>query len=229
MKAPEKEVSGLIFDFDYTLVDSSEHIFDCANAIMAQMGLAPVSRAQVLTVVADTLENSYRKLTGDDSPVAAAEYCDRLRAYQRTLSENKVAFFGGIHDRLEALANANIPLGIVSSNESRNIINFLKRHDALEMFSSIVSACDVSAFKPHPQGLFQCLKQMSLTQSGVYYFGDSVHDAGAAKEAGVDFVGLLTGHATEQCFQAFPFISLHDHPADAIDAVDAKHGLIIKK
>ena len=227
MKKAEKQVKGLIFDFDYTLVDSTEAIYDCANTVLKQMGYPPASHAQIRDIIADSLEDAYVKLTGDNDLFKAMEYAKRIRAYQGSLDNFKTKFFDGIQNQLESLKRADIKLGIVSTNDRVNIERFLKQENMLSHFSSIVSATDVNTYKPHPQGMYQCLKSIQLAQKDVVFFGDSLHDAGAAKNAGVDFAGVLTGHATKKCFESFPNIGVYDHAHDAIHDVSKKYHIKI--
>lgn len=215
--------SGLIFDFDYTLVDSSECIKHCVNEVLERMHLTPVSDAQIKDIIADTLEDAYVKLTGDDNPERAAQYAAHIRSIQSNLTDYKTQFFDGVHDRLEDLHAQGVQLGIVSSNDKVNIERYLKQEGALKLFDTIVSATEVKAYKPHPQGLYKAMKEMGVTQKDVIFLGDSLHDAGAAKNANVDFMGVLTGHATEDCFNTLPHIGVHEDTNKAIDHISDHH------
>jgi phosphoglycolate phosphatase len=215
--------SGLIFDFDYTLVDSTEVLNYCVNEVLDRMGHAPTTAEKIQSILADPLEDAYIKLTNDDNPERAVEYAAHVRDIQSGLTDFKTAFFEGVHDRLEDLHQQGIQLGIVSSNDRVNIERFLKQEGALKLFDSIVSATDVSVYKPHPQGLYKCLKQMGLTQKDTIFLGDSLHDAGAAKHANVDFMGVLTGHATADCFKTLPHIGVHDDTPSALDEISEVH------
>jgi len=215
--------SGLIFDFDYTLVDSSEALRYCLSEVLDRMGHDPATEEQMRDILADSLEDSYVKLTGDKNPEKAAEYAAHVRDVQKSLTDFKTKFFEGVHDRLENLHSQGVQLGIVSSNDTANIERYLKQEGALELFDTIVSANDVNAYKPHPQGLYKALKEMGLTQKDVIFLGDSLHDAGAAKNASLDFKGVLTGHATKDCFNTLPHIGVHDDTPSAIDDISDRH------
>lgn len=215
--------SGLIFDFDYTLVDSSEAINHCVNETLERMHLAPATDEQIQSILADTLEVAYQKITGDDNPERAAEYAAHIRAIQADLTDFKTKFFEGVHESLEKLHDEGIKLGIVSSNDKVNIERFLKQERALKMFDTILGATCVSVYKPHPQGLYRAMKEMGLTQKEVIFLGDSLHDAGAAKNASVDFMGVLTGHATADCFDTLPHIGVHASTPDAIEVISENH------
>ena len=74
--------TGLIFDFDYTLVDSTEALYYCVNEVLERMQHDPVSHHLIETIKADTLEHSYQKLTGNDDPKKAANMpstCERCK------------------------------------------------------------------------------------------------------------------------------------------------------
>lgn len=214
---------ALLFDFDYTLVDSSEAIDHCLNIVLDKMHIPPATPEQVKSIMADTLEVAYFKLTGDENPEKAIEYANNIRDVQASLKDFKTHFFAGVHDELENLHAQGVKLGIVSSNDKVNIERFLKQEDALGLFDTIISATEVNAYKPHPQGLYKALKLMSLKQPEVIFLGDSLHDAGAAHNANVDFMGVLTGHATRDCFASLPSVGIHDDVLSAISNIKQEY------
>jgi phosphoglycolate phosphatase-like HAD superfamily hydrolase len=215
--------SGLIFDFDYTLVDSTEVLNYCVNEVLDRMNHPAATQEQIQSILADPLEDAYVKLTGIQDPAKALQYADLVRNIQSQLTDYKIHFFDGVHERLEKLNQMGIQMGIVSSNDKVNIERFLKQEGALTLFKSIISANEVSVYKPHPQGLYKCLKEMHLTQKDAIFLGDSLHDAGAAKNASVDFMGVLTGHATENCFNSLPHIGIHQDSSSAMDEISKDH------
>ena len=215
--------SGLIFDFDYTLVDSTEVLNHCVNEVLDRMNHMPATQNQIKSILADPLEDAYVKLTGIEDPTKALQYAAHVRDIQSQLKDYKIHFFDGVHERLERLHQQGIQLGIVSSNDKVNIERFLKKEGALKLFDTIISASEVSVYKPHPQGLYKCLKEMDLTQKDTIFLGDSLHDAGAAKNAHIDFMGVLTGHATENCFNSLPHIGIHQDTPNAIDEIVKKY------
>jgi phosphoglycolate phosphatase-like HAD superfamily hydrolase len=56
------------------------------------------------------------------------------------------------------------------------------------MFSPVIGADDVSHGKPHPEGILR-IREM-VPHNRVWYIGDTVDDARAAKAAGVPFIGV---------------------------------------
>jgi phosphoglycolate phosphatase len=183
------------------------------------MNHSAATEAQIRSILADPLEAAYVKLTGIEDPAKALQYAAHVRDVQRKLTDYKIHFFNGVHERLESLHLAGVSLGIVSSNDKVNIERFLKQEGALKLFGSIISANEVSVYKPHPQGLYQCLKALRLTQKDTIFLGDSLHDAGAANNANVDFIGVLTGHATADCFSSLPNKGVHENSSAAIDEI----------
>lgn len=65
----------------------------------------------------------------------------------------------------------------------------------------IVGGEDVNVFKPDPTGLNLMINRLGVSKEDVLYVGDSYIDAETAKNAGVDFAGVLTGSTDEKLFQ----------------------------
>ena len=52
------------------------------------------------------------------------------------------------------------------------------------------------------------LERTGAPHSGVLYVGDSLYDAGAAQNAGVDFAAVLTGNTPKQAFETYPTVQI---------------------
>jgi HAD superfamily hydrolase (TIGR01549 family) len=81
-----------------------------------------------------------------------------------------------------------IPVTICSSNSRASIQEALKTFKVDDTVESVVSREDVSRLKPDPQGMKKILGQVKLAPKDVLMIGDSKHDEGAARAAGIRFV-----------------------------------------
>ena len=60
-----------------------------------------------------------------------------------------------------------------------------------------ISGDEVKNFKPDPEGIIKTLKYFNAKSDEAIFVGDSLHDLGAARNANVRFIGVLSGICTE--------------------------------
>lgn len=104
----------------------------------------------------------------------------------------------GAEEFLRKLKQENKNIAFIST-KSRPGINFILEElkwEKLVDFS--VSGDEVVHFKPDPEGLFRTLDYFQADPKHSIFIGDSLHDLGAAKNASVPFLGVLTGVCTQQ-------------------------------
>jgi phosphoglycolate phosphatase len=92
--------------------------------------------------------------------------------------------------------------GIISTKYRYRIQGVLERENLNNYFDLIVGGEDVSNHKPDPEGLFLAIKKLGVEKEQVWYVGDSLVDAKAAKQAGIKFVAMLSGTVSKEIFEA---------------------------
>jgi phosphoglycolate phosphatase len=65
---------AVIFDFDFTLVDSFRGIVGCANHALKTMGLPPATPDEIRKTVGYSLPESLVRLTGEEQSGRGGEY-----------------------------------------------------------------------------------------------------------------------------------------------------------
>ena len=203
-----KRYTTYIFDFDYTLVDSSRGIVTCFRHVLGNHGHTGVTDTEIKRTIGKTLEESFSILTGITEAGTLADY---KREYVKAADVHMTAntfFFPETIEVLEALKSEGAVLGIVST---KFILDLFEKtgHDGLVDF--IVGGEDVKAAKPDPEGLLLAIGRASGGgKSEVLYVGDSVVDAATAQAAGTDFSGVLHGMTTREELEAYPHVAIVD-------------------
>ncbi len=62
--------------------------------------------------------------------------------------------------------------------------------------------------KPSPEGIEQAIARLGMEKDDVLYTGDSLVDAGAAKNAGVAFAAVTTGTTPASDFEEVPHVKI---------------------
>ena len=84
------------------------------------------------------------------------------------------------------------------------ILSFLEEYLPKDFLDIIVGGEDVKAAKPSPKGVLFALEHLGSSPKETLYIGDSTVDAETARNAGVDFAGVLNGMTTAEELQAYP-------------------------
>ena len=184
---------AVLFDFDYTLVDSSEGCIDASNSALAALGLPQAEPDRIRRTIGLSLAESFRALTGLDDEALAEAYFRHFVARADRVMADKTVLLPGVARAVAVLRARGLRLGIVSTKFRYRIEAILGRDGLLEPFATIVGGEDVSHPKPHPEGLGLALARLELAAEHALYVGDSAVDAEAARRAGVPFAAVLSG------------------------------------
>ena len=193
-------IKAVLFDFDLTLVDSSEGVIECANLTLSQMKMESVEYAMIRKTIGMTLENSFIFMTGIDDPDMSMEYKDRYIENAAGIITNKTKWMKGAKDVLIELRNKGIKTGIVSTKIKIRLLDFLDKENFTGMFDVIIGGDEVKKNKPDPEGLILAMERLDLHKNEVLYVGDSLYDMDAAYNAEIAFAALLTGETQREEF-----------------------------
>ena len=199
-----------VFDFDYTLVDSSRGIVTCFRHVLDRHGYADVTEMAIKRTIGKTLEQSFSILTGiADGETLAAYKREYVKEADTYMTANTVLFPETV-EVLRALKAAGATLGIVSTKYRCRILDLLEQRGQTGLVVFIVGGEDVQAPKPAPEGLLKAMGCSGCQKEETLYIGDSVVDAETAQAAGVDFAGVLHGMTTREELAAYPYVCIMD-------------------
>lgn len=196
--------TAYLFDFDYTLANSSAGIVICFQHVLQGNGYRNVSDDDIRRTIGKTLEESFAILTGVSDPVILEEY---RKAYVREADVYMTvhtALFPETASVLAELKKAGKKLGIISTKYRYRIRELLDKEELTHLFDIIVGGEDVKAHKPSPEGLLFAMEHIGVLPEDTLYIGDSVVDAEAALAARVDFAGVTHGVTTAEELAAYP-------------------------
>ena len=184
---------GIIFDFDYTLADSSRGVVDCIDYALRAMGLEAVSPEQARRTIGLSLPETLAQLAGEGSRGRGEEFARRFVERAEQVMVAGTVLFEPVPKVLPLLKARGLRLGIVSAKFRYRIQATLQRDGLLDLFDVIVGGEDVSKPKPDPEGALRAVERLGLRPAQCLYVGDSVVDAETARRAGIPFVAVLSG------------------------------------
>jgi len=193
-----------VFDFDYTLGDSTDGIVQCVNYALQQLGLMEKTVEEIRKTIGLSLQNTYRVLTLDEDAKRAEWFSEYFKQKADEVMVENTRLYPGVSGCLEALKEKGYKVGIVTTKFHYRIEQILAKFGAERLVDVIVGGEDVKEPKPNPEGLLLAAKRLETEKEQILYVGDSLVDAETAQRAGVDFAAVLTGTTTEAEFERFP-------------------------
>ncbi len=194
------DISGVIFDFDYTLADSSPGIIECANFALRRLGLPEASDHAIRHTIGMSLERTFAVLGEGRQPERASEFTRLFIQRADVVMHDATEMYGFVPQLVNALRQRHIRIGIVSSKYRRRIEAILRRDGLYEHIAVIVGGEDVETLKPDPTGLMRAVSALGGDATRCLYVGDSVVDAETAQRASVPFAAALSGVTPRKAF-----------------------------
>ncbi len=192
---------AVVFDFDYTLGDSTDGIVQGMDHALDRLGGRPASREAIRRTVGMPLDRAYVVLTGDDDPERAEQFVQYYKEKADEVMTDSTRIFPRAAEVLPQLRARGCRIGIVSTKPRYRIEEILSKYDFSDVIDRIIGGDDVKAMKPDPEGLLRMVGEWGLHRRETLYVGDTTIDAETAFRAGVPFAAVLTGTTSRRDFE----------------------------
>jgi pyrophosphatase PpaX len=189
-------LKAALFDFDGTLVDTTEMIYQgMRHAASTVLGRDDIPRETLLANVGQPLPRQMELIDAEKTELL-------LEAYRHHHEENHDALiqeFPQVAQALSRLRSAGIKVAVVTSKRRVSVEmalnNFPDLRDVVDRF---VTMEDTNEHKPHPEPLWRGLELVGgVPKEEAAYVGDSPFDVEAAKAAGLTSVAVSWGAFSE--------------------------------
>jgi phosphoglycolate phosphatase len=210
---------AVIFDFDYTLADSSEGVIECINFALDEMKLERVSAEAAFRTIGLSLTETFLTLGEHHVSQRSDEFCRLFLRRAEEVMAKLTVLYDAVPATTETLVERGLKLAIVSTKYRRRINDVLARESLLDRFQVVIGGEDVAEHKPHPQGILEAMDRLECSPASVVYVGDSVVDAEVAKRAGVPLIVVLSGVTPRGDFDGYKPIAVLDHVRQLTDVL----------
>jgi phosphoglycolate phosphatase-like HAD superfamily hydrolase len=158
-----------LFDFDYTLADSSRGIVTCFHNVLTRHGYTEVTDDDIKRTIGKTLEDSFSILTGVTDAGQLAGFKAEYRKEADTHMTVNTVLFLETKSVLTALKDSGARIGIISTKYRFRIKELLNQHFPEDFMDIIVGGEDVKAAKPSPEGLLLAIKRLHVSKAETLY------------------------------------------------------------
>lgn len=206
-----KMKKALVFDFDYTLGDSTEGIASSVNYALDKMGFEKRGKEEIKKTIGLSLKDTLFSLTEKDDEESAKKFAELFKEQADRVMVDNTRLYDGVKELLTSVKKAGYKIVILTTKYHCRIEQIFTKYDAIDLLDLIIGGDDVKVEKPNPEGLLWAIDMLSLPKEELLYVGDSLVDAKTAQRAGVDFCAVLTGTTEEKDFDAFPHLYVLEH------------------
>ncbi len=181
----------LIFDFDGTLVDSFDAVIQRFNLLAGEFNFRYIDDHEI-----DDLKNLTSKELIKHLKIPAYKIPKvilKARALMRG-EITKLPAFVNLREVIEKIYGMGIGLGILTSNSSENVNQWLKCNNLQNLFHFIHIE---SSYFGKKRILRKIIKNYHMDYSRTFYVGDETRDIEAAKASNINSIAVTWGFNSE--------------------------------
>ena len=195
---------AVLFDFDFTLADSSEGVVVCMNHALGRLGLPPAPADAIRRTIGLDLPTALGILAGEEWRSREDEFFEHFVRKADEVMVDSTSFLPGAAIVLRTLHGAGYGVGVVTTKYRHRVEDVLERDGLRGVVDVVVGIDDVPRPKPAPDGLVRAAGVLGMPIGDCVFVGDSEVDAMAAEGAGMGFVGVLSGTTGREVFARYP-------------------------
>lgn len=211
--------AGALFDFDGTLVDTTQLVVDSFRHTLNGYFGREVRPEEVYPCFGMPLREAMACLVPPDR---VDEFVQVYRQYNSDNFEAKITLCPGVHAALRRLQAAGVKMGIVTSRMRNTTWRGIRLFNLAPYFGSVVTMEDVESHKPGPVPVQKALADLGLKPAQAIMLGDSPHDVEAARAAGVIGVACRWSYLYPASFDSIT-------PDYVVDSMDEFAGLVLRE
>lgn len=202
---------AFIFDFDYTLGDSTKGIELSVNYALSKLGYRKMDREEIKKTIGLSLKDTFTTLVPDAKKEDAEQFVTLFRQKADEVMVDNTELYSCTEAVLRSMKAKGYRVGIVTTKFRYRIEAILDKFAMGDVVDIVVGGEDVKVEKPAPEGLLLAIDRLKLEKQAVLYVGDSLVDGETAKRATVDFASVLTGTTKPEELESFPSIGIFEN------------------
>lgn len=199
MAAVLRGVRAAIIDLDGTMLDTMPDFEVAINLMREDLGLAPITAAQIELMVGKGSENLVRRVLALDHDEDGVErlFAQAMEAYRRhylVINGRHSEVYADVVAGLQAMQAHGLRLACVTNKPVAFAKPLLALKGLDRYFEVLFGGDSFEKKKPHPLPLLKACEFFGLPPAQVVAIGDSSNDAEAARAAGCPVLTVPYGY-----------------------------------
>lgn len=186
----------VVFDLDGTLINSLEDLADSANWMLLQHGYPTHPVDAYRYFVGDGMRKLIERILPlEERNDVRIEQCKaEFVAYYTIHMEDKTVVYPGMIELLKELKDRGLKIAVATNKVHVAVAPLMAKYFPGIRFDSMIGQREGIPVKPHPQIMYDILKETDCQPSETLHVGDTATDMQLAHSAGVTPVGVLWGY-----------------------------------
>lgn len=202
---PAAAVRGVLIDLDGTLLDTVPDLSEAADAMLRELGRAPLGATRIRAFVGKGIENLVRRClaeggadrTDRTDPADGPLHERAMLAFRRryaAVNGTHTSIYPGVIEGLERLRAMGLPLGCVTNKAGAFARPLLAMKGLDRYFSALACGDTLARKKPDPAPLLHLCRALGVEPRDTLHIGDSINDVQAARAAGIRVLCVPYGY-----------------------------------
>ncbi len=210
----------VFFDFDGTLVNSSEGIFYSIDKALKELKLPPLPISVKRKFIGPPLEVSFEKyLNMSESQALFATSV--FRKYYKQKGTYLHSLYFGVEEMLNNLKSKGKTLAVATSKPEIFAKLILENYNLKNYFSVISGSNENGGDNAKKDVLKRAISLLNVKDlNDCVLVGDTVNDVFGAGEVGIDCIGVLYGFGNKDELQKNGAKMLAETPQEVVDLLD---------
>ena len=183
----QTKLKAVLFDWDGTLIDTTEHVYLANVEVMRAFGLPALTRERYGEHFSANWRLMYKAFGIPEHLIEGA-----ADVWHAAYHGHAAELLPGAYAALTRLVDAGIPIGVVTAGDRKVVSVQLQRTGVVDLLGAVVYGDDALEQKPHPAPLRRGLAALGHSGSTAdsAYLGDTLDDMRMARAVGSRAVGI---------------------------------------
>jgi len=193
----DPRTKAILLDLDGTLLDTVTDLADAANAMLAELGRAPLPVETIRDFVGRGIPNLVGRCLGYPGESMAADARNALVLFQRHYTETngrRTRVFPGAIEGLRAARRAGVKCACITNKAAAFVRPLLERMALAEHLDLVICGDTLAEKKPHPLPFLHACASLGVAPAAALVVGDSRNDVAGARAAGCPVVCVPYGY-----------------------------------
>lgn len=205
----------VLFDFDGTLMDTSEGILECVVQTLNEIHIPIPKKETLRKFIGPPIKRSFVDVCGIEEEKADQAVTDYRSCYN-AMGRHHAEVYPGIEELLKTLRNHGVKLAVASVKMTDVVMQTMQEFAITHYFDAICGASPDINIRSKDHIIQEALERTNTRAQDALMVGDSDYDAKGAEVVGVDFCAVLWGFGFDGRAEAeaYPHVFIADTPAD---------------
>lgn len=197
----------VIFDWDGTLMDSVGRIVSTISLAAQEINIPVPTEQQIRDIIGLSLDKAMAQLFPNIDGTTVDKLSEAYKRQYLAVEHISVPMFPGALNLLAHLRQEGKNVAVATGKGQRGLRKAMESGDAHQYIEYFRTAED-SESKPSPDMINQILDYFNVEKHDAVMVGDSIHDMGMARNAGIDRIAVGFGAHSFEVLQEYQPVAL---------------------